>query len=254
MTHSRYGHPEEIVPRRASGYSKDDKGFRNADFISMTQPYAAGSLMSTVDDLAIWDRALSRRGAAQEGLPRPDVHRRPSQVGALHPLRLRHGRLRLPGARGSSSTAATSTASPPTSPASPRSGCSSPSSPTTTPRTRGPTTVALRIVAKAIGKPIEERKPLPARPRAAGRLRRRLPFRRADHPRHHPRGVEALLPAQRRPKTEILATARDDFFFPEGDTRLHFRRDAQGKVTGVDFPPLVGADEIGTRTNDPLPR
>ncbi len=59
MTHSRYGHPDELIPRRASGYSKDDKGFHNADYISMSSPYAAGALVSTVDDLAIWDRALS---------------------------------------------------------------------------------------------------------------------------------------------------------------------------------------------------
>src|SRR5215218_277568 len=58
MTHSRYGHVEELVPLRATGYARDDKGFRNANYLSMTQPYAAGSLMSTVDDLAIWDRAL----------------------------------------------------------------------------------------------------------------------------------------------------------------------------------------------------
>src|SRR5262249_50199135 len=58
MTHSRYGHSEEIIPLRASGYSKDDKGFLNTSFISMTQPYAAGALMSTVDDLAVWARAL----------------------------------------------------------------------------------------------------------------------------------------------------------------------------------------------------
>ncbi len=36
--------------------------------------------------------------------------------------------------------------------------------------------------------------------------------------------------------------------------RLHFRRDAQGKVTGVDFQPLSGIPQTGTRTSDPLPQ
>ena len=51
---SRGDHPPAAPPAT----SKDDKEFRNTDFISMTQPYAAGALMSTVDDLAIWGRAL----------------------------------------------------------------------------------------------------------------------------------------------------------------------------------------------------
>jgi CubicO group peptidase (beta-lactamase class C family) len=47
-----------IVPRRAHGYSKTGDTWTNADWMSMTQPYAAGSIVSTVDDLARWDAAL----------------------------------------------------------------------------------------------------------------------------------------------------------------------------------------------------
>ena len=36
-----------------------DGGYRIAEYLSMTQPYAAGSLMSTVDDLALWAEALA---------------------------------------------------------------------------------------------------------------------------------------------------------------------------------------------------
>lgn len=60
MTHSFYDDTAKLIPRRASGYSKekDKDGFINASYLSMSQPYAAGSLASTVDDLAIWDAAL----------------------------------------------------------------------------------------------------------------------------------------------------------------------------------------------------
>lgn len=44
---------------RAAGYSVKEKGFGPTDTLSMTQPYAAGSLVSTVDDLAKWDAAIS---------------------------------------------------------------------------------------------------------------------------------------------------------------------------------------------------
>jgi CubicO group peptidase (beta-lactamase class C family) len=47
-----------IIPGRARGYSKTGDTWTNADWLSMTQPYSAGALVSTVDDLAKWDAAL----------------------------------------------------------------------------------------------------------------------------------------------------------------------------------------------------
>jgi CubicO group peptidase (beta-lactamase class C family) len=58
MVDSRYGHQEEVVRGRAAGYQKGAAGWENAPYLSLTQPYAAGSLMSTVDDLARWSDAL----------------------------------------------------------------------------------------------------------------------------------------------------------------------------------------------------
>lgn len=59
MTNSRYGDKNELIPNRASGYSEGQKGYVNANYLSMTLPYAAGSLMSTTDDLLIWQNALN---------------------------------------------------------------------------------------------------------------------------------------------------------------------------------------------------
>jgi D-alanyl-D-alanine carboxypeptidase len=54
-----YGGPK-VIPNRASGYDLDDDGnIVNADFLSMTQPHAAGSLLSTTGDLADWHKALT---------------------------------------------------------------------------------------------------------------------------------------------------------------------------------------------------
>lgn len=58
MNDTRYGSDAPIVPKRAAGYVKTPNGVVNAPFLSMTQPYAAGALVSTVDDLARWHRAL----------------------------------------------------------------------------------------------------------------------------------------------------------------------------------------------------
>src|SRR4051812_2796282 len=49
-----------LIKHRAQGYSpRPDSTFINAEPLSMTQPYAAGSLCSTVTDLAAWTLALS---------------------------------------------------------------------------------------------------------------------------------------------------------------------------------------------------
>lgn len=53
-----YDRTERIIPRRAAGYERGEDGFVNASYLSMTQPYAAGSLASTVDDLAVWSDAV----------------------------------------------------------------------------------------------------------------------------------------------------------------------------------------------------
>ena len=59
MSNSYYGSKSNIIPNRASGYQPTESGYRNADYLSMTLPYAAGSLMSTVDDMLIWQNALN---------------------------------------------------------------------------------------------------------------------------------------------------------------------------------------------------
>ncbi len=257
MTHSRYDHPEEIVPRRASGYSKDDskngQGFRNADFISMNHPYAAGSLMSTVDDLAIWDRALGGETLLKKAsLDRMlTAYKLKSGLSTHYGYGmgvfdfegrriLQHGGdingfttdvTRVPEERLFIAILSNNDASDPR-----------------------PDTVALRIAARAIGKPIEERKTIQLDPRTLDEYAGVYRFDERTTRAITHEGSKVFSQRSGGPKTEILATARDDFFFPEGDTRLRFRRDAQGKVTGVDFSPLLGADERGTKTGEPLPK
>ncbi len=58
MKNSYYGDKSKIIKNRASGYQPTSQGFRNAPQISMTIPYAAGSLMSCVDDMFLWHKAI----------------------------------------------------------------------------------------------------------------------------------------------------------------------------------------------------
>ena len=59
MSNSYYGKMKQIIPNRASGYQVDEDSYQNAEYLSLTLPYAAGSLMSTVDDLLKWQNAIN---------------------------------------------------------------------------------------------------------------------------------------------------------------------------------------------------
>lgn len=47
-----------VLPQRAAGYTVAAGKPRNAPYLAMSLPYAAGSLYSTVDDLLTWQQAL----------------------------------------------------------------------------------------------------------------------------------------------------------------------------------------------------
>jgi CubicO group peptidase (beta-lactamase class C family) len=60
MRQTMYDDPVRVIPRRARGYERRDDEWRNARYIGMSQPFSAGGLISTVDDLASWNTAIER--------------------------------------------------------------------------------------------------------------------------------------------------------------------------------------------------
>lgn len=60
MKNSSYANAYKIIPNKANGYQLYDGNFETPDFMSSTIPYAAGSLMSTVDDMFLWNKAISK--------------------------------------------------------------------------------------------------------------------------------------------------------------------------------------------------
>ncbi len=59
LAHSYYCDLNRVLPGRASGYDHDSTGWHRAPYFSMTQPYSAGAMCATVDDLARWNFLLS---------------------------------------------------------------------------------------------------------------------------------------------------------------------------------------------------
>jgi hypothetical protein len=74
MTHTGYDHPEQVIPERAAGYQPGLAGYENATALSMSLPYAAGSLLTNGDDLLRWYEAL-RQGRVVGAASLAQAHR-----------------------------------------------------------------------------------------------------------------------------------------------------------------------------------
>ncbi|MBL0937898.1 MAG: beta-lactamase family protein [Gemmatimonadaceae bacterium] len=66
MTHSHYASNYALVANRASGYQVYEGVVENPEYLSPSIAYAAGSLMSTVDDMLLWNRALRQNTLISE--------------------------------------------------------------------------------------------------------------------------------------------------------------------------------------------
>lgn len=58
MQHTAFEGHERNGVKRVPGYQRGREGYQPAAAMSMTQPYAAGSLVSNVDDLVTWNAAI----------------------------------------------------------------------------------------------------------------------------------------------------------------------------------------------------
>ena len=251
MTHSRYGHPEEIVPLRASGYSKDGEEFRNTAFISMTQPYAAGALMSTVDDLALWARALQSGALLQKASRDRMLTAYKLRSGVSTQYGYGIGVLDFRGTRvlGHGGDINGYTANVTWAPEERVFVAILSNNDSSDPR---PDDLALRIVARAVGKPVEERKTLQLDARTLDEYTGVYQFEPGVS-RAILREGGKLFAQRNGRRQEISAVAPDEFVYPDGTSTLRFRRDARGKVTGVSFLSTLGPGEEGRRTDEPAP-
>lgn len=100
MKDSGYDVTATVLPKRASGYTPRPGGYVNAPYIDMGQPYAAGSLYSTVEDLYRWDRAFYGDTLMPAELKQKMLTPGLQHYGfgwAIAPVQLHDGKTKLPG-------------------------------------------------------------------------------------------------------------------------------------------------------------
>jgi Beta-lactamase class C and other penicillin binding proteins len=66
MKNSYYADNFRIVLNRATGYQLYEGNYENAEYMSPTIPYAAGSLLSTIDDMFLWNKAIHNNSLISE--------------------------------------------------------------------------------------------------------------------------------------------------------------------------------------------
>ena len=250
MDQSYYGGHAKIVPRRVSGYGGQPGGYRNAPYLSMTQPYSAGALLSTVNDLAKWDAALyTEKLVSQELLERAWTAAALNDGRSVHYgygwsvdeyegyRVLRHGGgipgfathvVRIPEAKIFVAVLSNNPGMPP-----------------------GPHELAFRAAVTALGKPLE------ARPRA--QLDSELLdeyvglYEIEDDPENYrlvKREGDQLFTQRRRGQSfPIYAGEKDRFFYADSPGTFRFVRDEGGEVVGTTWQDGGGPAEQASKTD-----
>jgi CubicO group peptidase (beta-lactamase class C family) len=254
MTASYYGDHGRIIPRRAKGYDGGPGNYRNAQYLSMSQPHAAGSLLSTVDDLAKWDAALY----AEDLLSKASLEKQVTPfaladgsatsyayglgVGELKGRRsIAHGggifgfsthALRLPDERVYVAVLSNDTGKP-----------------------VRPGYVAQKIAAMVVGDPFPDRVAIE---RPASELEEYTGVYRIDEETTRTVTlIEGGLFTQRTggERLPIEPEGGDAFFYPGSFTYLAFERDAGGEITHMLLYPEGGPEpERAEHTDEPLPQ
>jgi D-alanyl-D-alanine carboxypeptidase len=253
MQHTRYGDRDPVLPGGLRGYDRQGKKIGPADPISMKPPFAAGALISSVDDLALWDRAIAQgkllKKASWQRVFTPMKLRNgePTRYGfgwgvsdyAGHPAQSHGGGipgfassiLRLPDDQVLVVILCNSV--PP-------------------PVDLGP--LALKLAAQAIGKPIVDPPVTKIDPAlldryagvyTVGRERKVLIRRAGDH---------LTVQMENGPRIDALPASDTLFFVKDKPTRLAFQRDPRsGRVTGIDTVRSDGSSDKAVRSDEPLP-
>ncbi len=255
MRHTGYGNEDiAVIPGHVTGYTRVGDHWALARYLSMTQPHAAGALVSTLDDMKKWNRALHEgrvlRAESYRAMVTPVGKASENDYGygiSAGTLRgvpqLQHGGgifgfssylLYLPGEDVTVAVLYNADSG--------------------RPGMLGTGSIANLLAAYAIGKPYPDKKAIAV---GEATLKQYEGVYRLDKDAARVvRVVDGKLTSQRtgsQPYT-LVPVAKDVFLFEEGFSRMVFERDAAGNVSAMRFfPEDEGEGEVVKRSDEPLP-
>jgi D-alanyl-D-alanine carboxypeptidase len=255
MHHTGYGHEPRFANQQVNGYAYEGDMLRPALPMSMTQPYAAGALVSNVDDLLIWNRALHegrilRNETYTQMITPIGVAAQPeigygfgifSDTMRGRPMLQHGGRIfgfistltYLPGPDITIVVLENDDA---------RTGVEESDA------------LSRRLAAFALSEPYPA--PTPITVSAAALQEAEGVYRFDGEVVRTLRVVDGALTAQRdgRPRIVLTPIAADDFLYADGFNRIKLERDAEGRVVRARYFPIgEGNGDIGARSAEPLP-
>jgi len=253
MAHTGYGADPVFVARQVQGYTRDGDATVPASPLSMTQPHAAGALLSTVDDLQTWNRALHEgrvlQAATYQQMITPSGKATDAQYGfglARQTLRGRDGIAHGGGINGFSTVLAYLPG--------PDIGVVVLQNVDGNGRGQGPEAIARRLAAIALGDPYPAGTPVAVDTavlkQAEGVYRVDAGITRVL------RVMDGALTAQRTDgqRSTLTPISADTFLYPDGFNRLVLNRDPSGRVTAMRFfPDGEGEGMVAPRTEERLP-
>lgn len=254
MRDTGYGHDPKFNSRQVQGYTEDGDGgpIIPMRILSMTQPHAAGAIVSTVDDLLKWNRGLHEGrvlGATYQQMITPAGVAAPAQYGfgiGAGTVRANPSLQHNGGIFGFSSSLTYVPGPDITVAVLENDDFDSAGD--------SADAIVRKLAAFALGDPYPAMQAVPvdaAVLKAAeavylfdGNVRRTL------------RVVDGRLTGQRDQgrQTPLTPIGPDEFLYEDGFNRLKLERNAAGAITGMRFwPNGDGAGVVGARTNEALP-
>ncbi len=243
MKDSYYDRTEQIIPNRVKGYQRTANGFQNAQYISMTQPYAAGSLASTVDDLAVWDTAvwgnklITKESLAKAITPHRLANGQSTAYGYGWSLGSYEGHRTVEHGGGIHGFATYVLSMPDDGvyAAILTNGSAGPNV--------SPQRLAIQMAAMAVGQPIEEPKAISMTSEQLKRYTGVYSVRENEQHTISLEGDQLFWQPRSGPKTAIYPLSETEFFIKNSLTRIGFVLDASGAATRLVIRPRAGMVE-----------
>ncbi|HET9031885.1 MAG TPA: serine hydrolase [Dokdonella sp.] len=255
LKHTEYGDEAiAVIPGHVGGYTRVGDHWALARYLSMSQPHAAGALVSTVDDLLRWNRALHGGAVLSKASYEQMITPIGKAKSAHYGFGIEHATLRgKPVLKHSGGIFGFNTEL-----------IYLPESATTVAVLEnfdagkkgmaGASELGHRLAAFAIGKPYPDRNAIPV---DSETLKSYEGVYRIDKDSARAvRVVDGTLTSQRTGggKFVLIPIARDNFVFEEGLSRVQFERNRKGNVVAMRF--FENDESKGqrvARTAEPLP-
>ena len=255
MQHTGYGDEAvAVIPGHVMGYTLKDDRWAVALYLSMTQPHAAGALVSTVDDLLRWNRALHEGKVLKAESYRQMITPVGKAVDQHYGFGISHESFRGTdilqhggGIFGFSTYLLYL-------PAEELTVAVLYNADSGRPPGIGAETMARMLAAYAIGKPYPQKKPIEVD--AAALKEYEGVYRMDKDTARVVRVIDGKLASQRTGSQPyvLIPVAKDAFLFEEGFSRAVFERDAGGKVAAMRFfADDEGGGDVVKRSDEPMP-